>query len=289
MDYPNAKIYTDGSHYIAIPHEEHPERRRKRGTSTDDKKQAFETAYEKNKTKNKAERTENIVESIKEHFANENEAREYVERNAERKLRNLIAKRVRLWRKVNLQEWSYFATFTFDSQKHTEESFRKSLSNCLKHLSSRKSWKYVGVWERGGNTDRLHFHSLLYIPTGAEIGETIDVNDYSFDNHKRQITYQNTYFNERYGRTDFKPIHKYELGDTVAYLIKYIEKSGERIVYSKGLPQYFVSDILENDVICGYGIEDRKLLLGDCFDCFLDGEYIGEVCPEVIEKMKKSN
>ncbi|MEG1662467.1 MAG: hypothetical protein RR338_00620, partial [Clostridia bacterium] len=116
---------------------------RKNAVTTDDKKQAFETAYEENKTQNKAERTDNIVESIKEHFASENEAREYVERNEERKLRNLIAKRVRLWRKVNLQKWSYFATFTYDDKKHTEQSFRKSLSNCLKHLSSRKSWKYV--------------------------------------------------------------------------------------------------------------------------------------------------
>lgn len=164
MAYPNTKIYFDGSHYIGIPHEEHPERSRKNTTIADDKKQAFEAAYEENKTKKKAEKTESIVESIKEHFEDEQQAREYVEQNTERKLRNLIAKWQRLWRKVNLQKWDFFATFTYDDKKHDEVSFRRSLSNCLKHLSSRKGWKYIGVWERSPEKNRLHFHCLLFIP-----------------------------------------------------------------------------------------------------------------------------
>lgn len=289
MPYEKAKIYSDGGHYIAIPHEEHPERRRKRATVQDEKKAVYENAYEENKTKKKSERTESVVESIKEHFGSESEVREYVEQNTERKKRNLIAKRVRLLRKVNLQKWHYFATFTYDDKKHNEVTFRRSLSNCLKHLSSRNGWKYTGVWERSPEKQRLHFHCLLYIPDGAEIGELIEKSDYDTTSHKRQITYQNTYFNERYGRTDFKTIRKEELGNVVGYLIKYMEKSGERIVYSHNLPQYFVSDVMENDVACRCGIEDRKLLLFDSFTCYEDGEYIGQVSPEVIAKMPKSN
>ncbi|MDD3831750.1 MAG: hypothetical protein PHW00_03750 [Clostridia bacterium] len=72
------------------------------------------------------------------------------------------------------------------------------------------------------------------------------------------------------------------------YLTKNMEKTGERIVYSKNLPQYFVSDIMENDIACPYGVEDRKLLLFDKFGCWDEGEYIGQVGPEVIEKMPKS-
>ena len=283
-----AKIYTDGSHYIAIPHEEHPERGRKRATAADGKKEAFETAYSESKTKKKAERTESIVESIKEHFDSEEQAREYVEKNAERKLRNLIAKRQRLWRKVNMQEWSYFATFTYDDKKHDEVSFRRSLSNCLRHLSSRKGWKYIGVWERAPETHRLHFHSLIYIPDGGEVGELKEVNDYDTVSHKRQITYQNTYFNKRYGRTDFKPICRQELTDTVRYLTKYMEKTGERIVYSRNLPQYFISDVLDNEVICTYGVDDRKLILADNFTCITDGEIIGRVSPEVKAKCQNA-
>lgn len=290
MPYEKAKIYSDGGHYIAIPHEEHPERKRKNvPKESDDKKAAFETAYEESKTKKKKERTESVVESIKEHFDSEAAAREYVEQNTERKNRNLIAKRRRLWRKVCMQEWHYFATFTYDDKKHNEDTFRRSLSNCLKHLSSRKGWKYTGVWERSPEKQRLHFHCLLYIPNGATTGELIEKSDYDTISHRRQTTYQNTYFNERYGRTDFEPICKEEIGKVVGYLMKYMEKTGERIVYSKNLPQYFVSDVMDNDVICRYGVEDRKLLLADNFDCYTDGEYIGQVSPEVIAKMPKSN
>ena len=73
----------------------------------------------------------------------------------------------------------------------------------------------------------------------------------------------------------------------MAYIMKYIEKSGEKIVYSRGLPQYFKSDILDDDVVCPYGMEDQKLLLFDNFSCFVDGVYVGEVSPEVIRQMKK--
>jgi len=71
--------------------------------------------------------------------------------------------------------------------------------------------------------------------------------------------------------------------------MKYIEKTGERIVYSKGLPQYFISDILEEDIVCTIGQEDRKLLLFDDFTCMDDGEIIGKVSADVIRKLRKCN
>ena len=101
---------------------------------------------------------------------------------------------------------------------------------------------------------------------------------------------QNTYFNEHFGRCDIEPINdRTEMGSAMAYIMKYIEKSGEKIVYSRGLPQYFKSDILDDDVVCPIGMEDQKLLLFDNFSCFEDGVYIGEVSPEVIKQMKKAN
>ena len=79
------------------------------------------------------------------------------------------------------------------------------------------------------------------------------------------------------------------LGNALAYLMKYIEKTGEKIVYSKGLPQYFISDILQEDIVCTIGQEDKKLLLFDDFMCLDEGCYIGNVSPEVIEQMRKCN
>ena len=117
-----------------------------------------------------------------------------------------------------------------------------------------------------------------------------DVESYSFSERKRQITKQSEYFNSHFGRNDFRPIeNKTHIGEAVAYILKYIEKSGEKIIYSRGLLQYFISDIMDDDIAGRIGIEDKKLLLFDDFVCWDEGCYMGEVSKEVIAQMRKSN
>lgn len=215
---------------------------------------------------------------------------EYIERQNERKKVNAIRRKVRLSKKVNLQrEWSYFCTFTFSDEKHTEESFRKSLRNTLKHLVNRKGWKHIGVWERGGETGRLHFHGIFYIPQGGMVGEIVETKDYNTKDHRMQTAHQNTYFLERYGRNDFQQLGSpEEVQHSLGYLMKYIEKSGEKLIYGD-LPTYFVSDVIDEDILAPYGIDDRKAILADDFLCMVDGEVMGKVSPEVIAKMPKAN
>ena len=118
-----------------------------------------------------------------------------------------------------LQTWNFFCTFTYSDEKHTEESFRKSLRNTLKHFVNRKGWKHIGVWERGGDTNRLHFHGIFYIPPNGMVGELIEIRDYSTKDNRMQTATQNTYFLERYGRNDFqKLILPHEIGDSLGYL-----------------------------------------------------------------------
>ena len=49
--------------------------------------------------------------------------------------------------------------------------------------------------------------------------------------------------------------------------MKYILPKFKQKGYSKGLPQYFVSDVLDKDIVCPFGLEDKKLLLYDDFLC----------------------
>lgn len=283
------KIYFDGSHYIAIPHATRPKQRRKNKPADLPLKDTFDKVYENSQSKPKSERKDSIVSEMRKHFDTDKETIEFVQQQLERRKRNTIVRRTRLSRKVNLQEWNYFCTFTYEDGKHSEDGFRKTLSNCLSHLSNRKGWKYIGVWERGKNSERLHFHALVYIPENAMMGELIKVTDYDTTAHRKQTTLQNTFFNDKFGRSDFKEIDKHMLGSAMSYLVKYIEKSGERLVYSKGLPTYFISDVMEDDVICPFGQEERKLILSDSFNCWDNGEYIGVVSPNVIRLMRKSN
>ena len=79
------------------------------------------------------------------------------------------------------------------------------------------------------------------------------------------------------------------LGEAMAYIMKYIEKSGARIVYSKNLPQFFLSDIMEEDIVCPYGEEEHKFILSDKFGCWDEGAYMGEVSSDTIAQMPKVN
>ena len=316
MPYSEAKVYFDGSHYIAIPKELQPQKRRKvksikkesqvlnetkeslcttksnndsklMVTAKVDVSKVFETLYRNNLEKKPKERKESLVKGLKPYIKNEENLKLYVKVNLERKLRNLIERRKRFVRKVYLQEWSYFCTFTYDDKKHNEESFRTKLSNSLKHFSSRKGWKYAGVWERSPKNKRLHFHALMYIPNNDL--EFIEKRDFSTIKHQMQTTYQSKYFLERFGRNDFEPIEPHCLGQSIAYIMKYLSKTEERIVYSKGLPTYFISDIRDEDVVCKIGIENRKLLLFDDFICLDEGEIIGNVSKETISQLRKIN
>ncbi len=351
MPYPECKVYSDGSHYIAIPHTEKRYRPRpkkkeelivvKDGNTSGlpvestqviskensapqnsdalsplekiavsgireepeqpanilqpnerlmTKKELFNELYQQYLYLKKNERRDKLIAALRPYFKSDQAVKNYVDSNIERKRRNLICRRIRLTRKINLQTFNYFVTFTFNGKLHTEESFRKGLKKTLANFASRKGWKYVGVWERSPEKQRLHFHGLFYIPEGTMPGLLFEKSDYSFKSHRRQITVQNTYFNERFGRSDFEKIEDYTmLGSSVSYLMKYLEKTGEKIVYSKGLPQYFISDIMDEDVVTTIGLEDRKLLLFDDFECWDEGVSVGKVNADTIAQLRKSN
>ena len=255
------------------------------------KKEIFEDLYVKYIDLKKSVRKKKILEEMRVYFKDSESCFRFVMNNFERKERNLICRRIRMTRKANLANFNYFCTFTYDDNKHTEATFKKGLKTCLRNFCHRKKWRYMGVWERAPETNRLHFHGLFYIPENSMPGEIIEVKDYSTQFQRMQTTFQLSFFNKRFGRSDFKEIDEHErrLGNALAYLMKYIEKTGEKIVYSKGLPQYFISDIMDDDIVCRIGQEDKKLLLFDDFKCWDKGCYMGKVSPEVIEQMRKSN
>lgn len=254
------------------------------------RKVIFEKLYKEHLYDSKRKRKREIIKGMLPYCKDYEDAKLFTELNLRRKRNNLIARRVRMRRKAGLQDFTHFVTFTYSDDLHTETSFKKSLGTCLRHYADRKGWKCMGVWERSPEKQRLHFHGIFYIPEGTMPGQMMDVNDFNFKSKKRKITHQNTYFNEHFGRSDFEKIENdYVLQDAMNYLMKYIEKSGERIVYYGDLPQYFVSDVMEDDIICPYGEDGRKFILADSFGCWDEGEYMGQVSKETIAKMPKAN
>ena len=154
------------------------------------KTQVFDKFYTESLKLPKTARKRFITEGMRPFFKDGEATENYVTLNMERKYKNLVARRVRLVRKVNLQSFNYFVTLTYNDAIHTEATFRKKLRTTLGHLYNRKEWKYVGVWERSPQKQRLHFHGIFYIPDVAALGKMTDVESYSFSERKRQITKQ---------------------------------------------------------------------------------------------------
>ncbi len=294
MSYGETKVYNDGSHYIAIPKTSRPKGTRKRNGNVKEikLKEKFETAFREVKDETKKEKIKIITERLKDGFEDIERLKEFVEENMWRKTRNAIYRRKRFMRKLYLNDWNYFITFTYDDSKLNEEEFRKKLTDCFKKMVSRKNWKYIGVWERGSVSERLHFHGVFYIPENAMVGELVKVKDYDTRNHKMRETLQNTYFTERFGRNDFSVIEVYPdyKNDIARYLLKYLEKSGERIISSRNVKGSFYSDIMDEDILATIGEngKDLKLVLADDFNCWDEGCLMGSVNPDVIDQMRKA-
>ena len=348
MFYKDAKVYCDGSHYIAIPHTSNPCKRKRvvetpvevpeeaqtinissakpemqeimsqenqdewdfsdmTPVETDDmpfgveppkpkkkyvkRSEVFEKLYAESDGMSKKARRNFLCKGMRPYFTKEQDADAYVDSKLDAKLKALIARKTRFIRKAYLNEFNYFVTFTYADSKHDEASFKKKLSMCLSTFQSRKGWRYMGVWERAPKTKRLHFHGLFFIPEGGMPGKMIEKKDFNLNTQMMQLTLQNEYFNLRYGRNDFEPIDKdlVKTGNAMAYILKYIDKTNEKIVYSRKLPMYVISDIDEKDVLCGIGEEDKKLLLQDRFMCYDEGEQIGEISQETKMRLRTSN
>lgn len=155
---------------------------------------------------------------------------------------NLKSRKNRFKVKALNNDWNYFVTFTYDDKKHTEETFVNTLKKKLQNLHTNYGWLYMGCFERSSK-DRLHFHGLLYVPDGAMRGNIRQEEYYDTTSHKKAISYINDEFENKIGRNDFKPITKFDYTFTKAldYIIKYIGKSDNKIVYSRGI---------KNDIYC---------------------------------------
>ena len=233
-----------------------------------------------------------IASKLAPYFESDEELHKYLDYKMECKRRSETARRIRCQRRAALHELSYFATFTYDDKKATEKEFEKRLLTALSNLASRKGWKYMGTWERGGDTDRLHFHAVLYIPEGKMVGKLELKRDYDVKKKRMVERMENSFFWDRFGRNKFELIDgtALTLGTAVSYIIKYIEKSGGRIICSKGLRTFIETDIDNDDVVAQLREDDdKKYLLFDDFKVYKDGKELGAVTPGVLAQAKTVN
>lgn len=190
---------------------------------------------------------------------------EFVKKHLKVKLHNVYSRKKRFLRKAYLNTWNYFVTITYDSEKMDEETFRSKLKKTLSNFHCRRNWRYMGVFEFAPETKRLHFHCLMYIPDGQMVGEILEVKDFSTAKHCMQTSHQNTFFVKKFGRCDFSSINSGDIryGNTLDYITKYITKTDERILYSRGIPTELSVYVENEDIASEYFDFFNKFVLFD--------------------------
>ena len=259
-------------------------------TRSVDIRKYFDELYKEYFEKRKAEKREIISNKMRAYFQDEKQLNNFLDENFERKRRNAVVRSIMNYRKANSRDFNYFCTFTYDSKKLSEEEFRRRLKYCFWNFHKRNGWEYMGVWEQGERNGRWHFHGLFDIPEGQLPGEIEEISGYSFSERKRKKIKQSKYFAERFGRNEFRDvIDEFDRNMAISYISKYLEKSGERIVCTKGVKAYFITDVLDSDILCEYGVDNGKMVLSPKMLCIKEGEIIGQYSKETLKQMKKSN
>ena len=269
------KIYCDGGHYVGtLSYRSQANRNSNGKESIDEKNVFFDSLYNAATQLGyvRSERVDYIRTGLLNTYS-DGDFDEYITERIKRKLHNTYVRKKRFRRKAYLNKWNYFITITYDDEKQTEDSFRKKLRKCLSNLHTRRGWKYMGVFERAPETGRLHFHALVFVPLGEMLGSIVEVRDYSTAQGKMQITHSNNFFERYFGRNDFEEMTETQLryGNTLNYILKYIEKTGERIVYSRGIPTEICKQVSDSNVITEFTDYVKKFVF---FDSVISDEDI---------------
>ena len=272
------KIYNDGSHFVASLLAKPGGRKPTTPKAPDLARDLFDVLYlsalraGKQGEDLKAELRAGLLSSFPE-LSDHIET--YLNEQIERTLQNLYRRKKRAYRKANMHKWTYFITITYDGEKMSEDEFKRKLKKCLANFHTRRGWRYMGVFERGELNDRLHFHALLYVPAGEMVGELFERKQYSTKRHQWETVQDNTFFAERFGNCEFDEIDEKQMryGNAAGYILKYLEKSDERLVYSRGIPDHIYMALPQSAFVCKFLDFVDKFVL---FDSVIDSEHIAE-------------
>lgn len=203
-----------------------------------------------------------MEEKILEMVVEDNEAytEEYISDEIERKRQKASATRRRFLRKGYLNKWTFFCTFT-NGQFESEKEFKEKLKKCLANYHTRHGWRYIGVWEKGDKTDRLHLHLVLYVPENGHIPGTFEeIKSYNFHKHRKLERNENSFFREAFGINDFQPISDFHAanGPVFEYMLKYCLKDEGDPFYGRGVPMEIEIDYVDGCVVLIVEVKGSK-------------------------------
>ena len=260
-------IYHDGSHYVGRKIRKSSFERKLIHNDKSRYSSCFNEIYALEKTA--AHNTAGFANRIKKHmqdcFNGDINAVKYAEERLANIRHNAYNRRKRFRRKAYLNDWNYFVTLTFNDELLNAEQFKQKVRKCLSNFHTRRNWRYMGVFEHSPEKNRLHFHAIMYIPEDEMPGEICEKKSYSPISGRVESRHENSFFAKRFGINDFAAIQpetlKYD--GLINYILKYLEKQGERIIYSRGIPSEICKELTCEDIIAGYFDYVTKFVLVD--------------------------
>ena len=123
----------------------------------------------------------------------------------------------------------------------------------------------MGVFEYSPEKERLHFHGVFYIPDGEMLGKITEKKSYSPQEGRVKTRYENSFFQEAFGVNDFQEVSEMTVkhGHAFEYILKYMEKQGERIVYSRGIATEICKKMNGRAIITAFTDYVEKFVLFD--------------------------
>ena len=165
----------------------------------------------------------------------------YIIDNINRRLHSIMLRIKRFKRKVEFHKngryWTHFVTLTRDPSKYpTFQAWESDIKMTLSHLSDRRGWRFIFVFEDGHSEDHEHMHGMLHVPAGQMIEQIVKVSRYNKKTGQRKEVQESTFFRSRFGINEFEPL---QFGSSechnriIAYMVKYIAKSPKKFFYSR--------------------------------------------------------
>ncbi len=195
------------------------------------------------------ERWSKMMKDFAPYIEDQDRRKEFLLENFKRKRHNENARKLRMNRKMSINGFNYFVTFTYDDEKMTAEQFKKKLKAYLKNNVSRLGWKYIGVWEGWDGSVRLHFHALMYIEENAIPGTNIIERKYNPVSKQMETHTRNTEFNEKFGLSTIEKIIPEVRNRAYDYITKYMNKGG-KMMMSRNCPTFIKGWMKKEHLIC---------------------------------------
>ena len=233
----------------------------------------YYNAYEKEKWK---ARWSKIMNHFRAYIPEDKRRREFVKENFKRKRHNEKARKLRMNRKMSVNGFNYFVTFTYSDEKMTETGFIKKLKAYLRNNVNRYGWKYIGVWEGWDGSVRLHFHALMYISGESLPGENYVETKYNPVTKQMETHTRNTEFNAKFGLSTIEEIIPELRYHAYRYITKYMNKGG-KMMMSRNCPTFIKCGMKKKELLL-YSSEDCT-----CFLTAADAEILNPETGEIIK------